>query len=944
MDVNQTKYHLVSGENDWLPLLAARTDSRLWWDNESQSVLLAPQGICLPDLSESGGLEISDRRGSCFDHYGNVYWIDKEEKSIIFRPYATPDQSKTFWSVSQLHTVCDREGKPGDFKGLATDDISSTPLLRGLTVTAQEYLVAGTHDPAGLLVFDLHAGGPPSRLRWPEKVPFEPYDLSAAPDGGLWILDRGINSGISRLWRMDRFFQVMPCSGLYDELESAATPLFHPVGESPGQRSARLFPSGIRLDLTIPLPIQEPVAVESLPDGSVLVLENGIGAFNSVVHYFRNGLAVDHVSLDEQVIGNLLSNPHIFGHDMVFKSSKAGAGTDVQGALYISASNGTQVFEFLLLAGKEQLSLTLQPPLLPMREYSGKALIEFQNTIYYDFKERWLPVTEQPRRRFLIQGELQGLVKDGKEPDCIWHRLLLDACIPEGTKVTIQIRTSNHRDLLSTEPWQEREPDLYLRKDGSEIPFHRPFEKDNFHSPGVGTWEVLLQNARGQFIEIRMVLQGTGRATPYIRALRIYYPRFSYLAHYLPSVYRDDTQSGSFLDRFLANVEGLYTSLEGRIERFEALLDPRSAPNAYLTWLLGWLGVIDDPAWDAQRRRLFLEHAELLYRWRGTRIGLRAAIRLSIDEYPDATIFDELKDSKEYRLGTLGGHNIRIVEQFLVRRLPGIGKGDVSDRTLLRFTLGKEPWAPSHGPNALHQMFRNFLTALYRDPVTTITDIDTIEKIWGTSPDQILFPPTLPDSEAGARDWMHFTRDIIGFTYAPVTTEDAPFFQEFLARRYRRIKLLNKAYGQTDEKGFNTISLPAELPHVQQALVDWIEFVSLAVPIQRNAHRFKVLVPTRLGELPQSRDRRKARVEEIMKLEKPAHTDFEVGMYWDLFQIGTARLGLDTSIGEGSRFTALVLGENYLGQAFLSASHPWCVENRTVTGRDRLTTDHTWRK
>ena len=67
-------------------------------------------------------------------------------------------------------------------------------------------------------------------------------------------------------------------------------------------------------------------------------------------------------------------------------------------------------------------------------------------------------------------------------------------------------------------------------------------------------------------------------------------------------------------------------------------------------------------------------------------------------------------------------------------------------------------------------------------------------------------------------------------------------------------------------------------------------------------------------------------------------------MYWDLFQIGTARLGLDTSIGEGSRFTALVLGENYLGQAFLSASHPWCVENRTVIGRDRLTTDHTWRK
>ncbi len=139
---------------------------------------------------------------------------------------------------------------------------------------------------------------------------------------------------------------------------------------------------------------------------------------------------------------------------------------------------------------------------------------------------------------------------------------------------------------------------------------------------------------------------------------------------------------------------------------------------------------------------------------------------------------------------------------------------------------------------------------------------------------------------------------------------------------------------------FTEINLPAELPTAKRPLFDWIEFVSSAVPIKRNAHRFTVLVPTRLGELPQSRERRKARVEEIVRREKPAHTDFDVKLYWALFQVGSARLGLDTIIGEGSRFVALVLGANYLGQSFLAESHPWCVYDRTVVGRDRLNAYH----
>src|SRR5205823_3787355 len=120
--------------------------------------------------------------------------------------------------------------------------------------------------------------------------------------------------------------------------------------------------------------------------------------------------------------------------------------------------------------------------------------------------------------------------------------------------------------------WQ-REPSLYLRRDGSELPFVPRSQAANS-----GTWELLLQHAQGRYLQIKLKLLGNGRSTPRIRAMRIYYPRFSYLEHYLPAVYRDDSDSASFLDRFLANIEGFYTAIEDKIANIAMLFTVASTP------------------------------------------------------------------------------------------------------------------------------------------------------------------------------------------------------------------------------------------------------------------------------------------------------------------------------------------------------------------------------
>ena len=77
-------------------------------------------------------------------------------------------------------------------------------------------------------------------------------------------------------------------------------------------------------------------------------------------------------------------------------------------------------------------------------------------------------------------------------------------------------------------------------------------------------------------------------------------------------------------------------------------------------------------------------------------------------------------------------------------------------------------------------------------------------------------------------------------------------------------------------------------------------------------------------------------VRRIVELEKPAHTDFSLGRYWDYFNVGTARLGHDTSLGESDMVTQQTLGESYLGETYLDIPYPLNLPDRIVFGRDDL--------
>jgi phage tail-like protein len=960
LDVNGTRYRLLLGEGDWrecadaagVPLRVSWKDARpadtatklapatnpsqLAWDADAHELTLQPRLFRFVAAPDDVPPAFARRRGAARDRYENWYWIDESRAKVIVRSSGSLKTTE-FWSAALCVSVCAGEGADkgdGSFRAKETAPVPSF-VFGGLCVTEDHYLVVGTVEPHGLLIFDLHAGGAPQHLLFPKDVEFEPFDMAARAGGGVVILDREHR----RVWELDRTFSVVTRdarAGGEHEDKDATPGAFHSEGGEQSDESAPACdePRRITNQSATRIDDTDPVAIESLPDGSVLLLDQLADPKFAQVRWYRDGLQVGS-PVSTRVMLDLIEEErqaefNLVAYDFAFVPGRAAGGKDggTPDRLYVVAADGNQSYAFRLRwRGAAQLDIEPEPIYMPMRLFGGKGLVRAGAGAYYDFDDRWIPLAEQRRPRYVEAATLLTPIKgldedepdrtfDGHEPDCVWHRLLLDACIPAGTRVEVWSRAANDTGDLEIAGWGA-EPSLYLRADGSELPYAGRLDKkaeaaSKERAGGDGTWELLFQRARGRYLQLKLVLSGDGRSTPRLRALRAYYPRFSYSVNYLPGVYREDEQSASFLERFLANFEGTYTSLEDKIAAVQMLFDVRSAPADALEWLAGWYGVALDPAWDEARRRVFIKNAMHFFAYRGTTHGLELALRLVFDECIDDAAFTEIPpDEVRHQM-----RGIRLVERFRARSVPAPLVGDPSETDAPGFVpvVRETRWQPSDSSEWLHRAYRETLG---------LTEAEE-------------FPVSNPGGERGLA-WEEFAQRTLGFVPS-ATSADAQVWRDFLARRYRTVKALNAAH-ESGWATFSGVTFPSQLPARGALLFDWYTFESVVVAMRRAAHRFTVLLPVPRTDTFGT-DEQRARVDltrRIVELEKPAHTKFEIKFYWAMFRVGAARLGEDTLLDYGSRAGALapplVLGAEHLAESRLAPTHPWDVTDRTVVGR-----------
>jgi phage tail-like protein len=770
-DVNGSRHHLILGQDDWA--LCSTPDKQQPWlySPASNAVTLNALPFLFPQPAGDRVLNVCDRRGATRDSYGHWYWIGKDRRSIMVRWHGARAATHYWPDAGQPRCAGATPSQP--FRARRPPAQPAPERLAGLAATTGHYLVAGSPDTGRLLVFDLHAGGAPIRVKLPETPGgrlSRPFDLAPLPGGGLVVLDRCRKL----LWVLDAAFRPVPLP----ELAPSARLLFQPVDGDPRRSRARRHEArGLCLR-----DCANPVSVEPLPDGTFLILDSA-GADPSTVRRYRWGQsnAIASVPLKEPALVQPGEPPlsdlaqgtfAIVGHDIAFIP---GGDAQQPGTLFIVSAGGNQAFA-LQVRLEQGLELRVLRSFFPLRSYTGRALVKpltpsGERLVYFDQSDRWVPVMELPRARYTGSAQLDLPVFDGQEPGCVWHRLCLDACIPAETEVRVLAWAADEvesLEWLQRQAAPERQPPPYRRGAGAEIPYYSLWSQDELGHPQTGTWELLFQGLRGRYVRIRLELAGNGRVTPLIRALRAHYPRFSYLKQYLPGVYQRDPGSADFVERFLANPEGMFTTLEGMIAGAQHFFDPRTVPADALDWLAGWMGLALDPGWSEYQRRLLIAHAPDFFRRRGTVPGIIQAIRLVIRPQDGPAIFQDTQHDE----------SVRIIEGYRTRTVPASALGD----------------------------------------------------------------PTSPQPAAAGAE----------------------------------------------------------------------------------AHRFSIMLPatTSVEQI--------ALVEQIVRLEKPAHTDFVIKQYWAMFRVGEVRLGLDTTLGEGGRFELFRLGQTGLAEGILSAAYPFDLTNRTV--------------
>jgi phage tail-like protein len=492
-----------------------------------------------------------------------------------------------------------------------------------------------------LLIHDLHRRGAPIP---PVSLPgFDVWRLAAPDSGGVWALDR-----------TGRKLARIPTAPQPSPLDPPIPPSDAFVPTPPGPPPPVLLP----VDWDWLAPNEDPVAIACRPDGTAAVL-----VWSGAGPSARAGVRLidSRRRLGELASLNPLGITRPFSLAWLDSDRFALLAPGVPEAIVYPFRTGVidAVGDVFPLRDHDGGPFTRGPGVAP-------GYLSRTEPGHPDGPILWtrpLVALSLPAFTLAAQGRLAAPFDSGAAATP-WHRLYVEAHLPQGTGFTLYASASESEDapdpVANPEHWHPHvfgqvassppaTPHAAWVRKPSEIPGHPGFDDEPPQRDHRGLFTVLLQRSnrpvrtlRGRFLHLRIQLHGSLRNTPCLLAVRAYAPRFSYQDKYLPALYResifgpeaDIVQPGvpstapDFLGRFLAITEGVLTQIEDSVASSWLLTDPRTTPDPALDWLGSWIGIAFEPWYPAARRRALLEHAAELARRRGTFPGLRLALDL----------------------------------------------------------------------------------------------------------------------------------------------------------------------------------------------------------------------------------------------------------------------------------------------------------------------------
>lgn len=213
---------------------------------------------------------------------------------------------------------------------------------------------------------------------------------------------------------------------------------------------------------------------------------------------------------------------------------------------------------------------------------------------------------------------------DAGEGD-VWERLWVEAETPAETSVLLEVAVSNDSSTpMSSLVWKL--------------------------SPSLDLLLCTLVDGDGaRFVWLQVTLKShDGRSTPLLLQVQTSTAQPSYM-DYLPAIYRRDDASTGFLERWLALFRSELGDWDRALAELPRQFDARTVAEADIGKLAAWLALELPARMDAPEQRQLLADAPVLYRQRGTPLGLSEMVR----RYLGITIhlFEAFRERRVWQLG-----------------------------------------------------------------------------------------------------------------------------------------------------------------------------------------------------------------------------------------------------------------------------------------------------
>ncbi|BAY81545.1 phage tail protein [Calothrix parasitica NIES-267] len=191
-----------------------------------------------------------------------------------------------------------------------------------------------------------------------------------------------------------------------------------------------------------------------------------------------------------------------------------------------------------------------------------------------------------------------------------------------------------------------------------------------FNNIPIKLWFLLLnRDARASILFIRSFQerQIKSRLIEYQFFNLLVRPRTSYL-DFLPSIFGENDGGRRLVSIF----EQAFDPVVQTTDVLWAYFDPLTAPEAFLPFLAKWVGWEIDKRWTVGQQRRLIRNAVTLYRWHGTKHGLR----LYLHYYTDLPLDEDLEEESEKHISIQENFNDGfVVGEANVNKNPMLGGG-----------------------------------------------------------------------------------------------------------------------------------------------------------------------------------------------------------------------------------------------------------------------------